>query len=303
MFVMKRIGSVLAFSLLVLGAWAAPAHARPSPSPIVVVDDHHTTLTFATPPKRIIALGPNVTEILFSLGLGSRVVGVSAYSNYPAAARKLPVVYTLNGPILEKILALKPDLLISASLVLPLTVNKLRSLHLKVLVTDPHDIPGILHDITLIGAAAGVPAAATREVAGLQRRINVVTATVAPLKSRPTVFYELDKTLYTVGHGSFMDSLITMAGGRNVAAGVNNPYPQLAAEALLADNPQVILLGDAAYGITAASVAARPGWSAISAVKHHHVYPFNDDLASRPGPRIVDGLERLARLLHPGALR
>ncbi|MGH2411797.1 MAG: ABC transporter substrate-binding protein, partial [Chloroflexota bacterium] len=222
---MKRLTSALALLLLLLGAWAAPARARTSSSPIVVVDDHHTTLIFATPPKRIVALGPNVVEILFSLGLGSRVVGVSSYSNYPAAALKLPVVYTLNGPILEKILALKPDLLISSSIVLQSTVTKLRSLHLKVLVTDPHDIPGILHDITLVGDAAGVPGTATKEVAGLQRRINAVTSAIAPLKSRPTVFYELDKTLYTVGHGSFMDSLITMAGGRNIAAGINNHYP------------------------------------------------------------------------------
>ncbi|HVA92704.1 MAG TPA: cobalamin-binding protein [Chloroflexota bacterium] len=300
---MKRIPSTLAFLLLVLGAWAAPAHARTPLAPIVVVDDAHTTLTLSTPPRRIIALAPNVTEILFSLGLGSRVVGVSTASYYPPAALKLPVIYTLNGPILEKILALKPDLLISASLVPQITVNKLRSLHLKVLVTNPHDIAGILHDITLVGDAAGVPGVAAKEVTGLQRRINAVTAAVAPLHSRPTVFYELDKTLYTVGHGSFMDSLITMAGGDNIAAGVNNPYPQLSAEALLADNPQVILLGDAAYGITVASVSARPGWSAISAVEHHRVYPFNDDLASRPGPRIVDGLEQLARLLHPGLVR
>jgi iron complex transport system substrate-binding protein len=182
-------------------------------------------------------------------------------------------------------------------------VTKLRALHLKVLVTDPTDLKGILHDIILVGEAAGVPGTATKEVAGLQRRIDAVTRVVAPLNSRPTVFYELDKTLYTVGHGSFMDALITMAGGANIAGGVSNPYPQLSAEKVIAADPQVILLGDAAYGITPAMVAARPGWSAISAVKDHHVYPFNDDLASRPGPRIVDGLEQLARLLHPGAFR
>ena len=300
---MKRLPSALLALLLILGAWAAPVHARATASPIVVVDDQHTTLTLQTAPRHIISLAPNVTEILFSLGLGPRVVGVSTATDYPEAATKLPVIYTLNGPVLEKILALKPDLLISAAIVPQTTVTKLRSLHLKVLVTDPHDIPGILHDITLVGDAAGVPGTAAKEVAALQRRINVVTAATSPLKPRPTVFYELDKTLYTVGHGSFMDSLITMAGGRNIAAGVNNPYPQLSAEALLADNPQVILLGDAAYGISVASVAGRPGWSAISAVKNHRVYPFNDDLASRPGPRIVDGLEKLARLLHPGALR
>ncbi|MGH2343680.1 MAG: ABC transporter substrate-binding protein [Chloroflexota bacterium] len=300
---MKRIPSVLVLLMLVLGLAVVPARARVAHSPIVVVDDQHTTLTFAMPPKRIISLAPNVTEILFSLGLGKEVVGVSVSSNYPKAALKLPVVYTLNGPVLEKILALKPDLLISASIVPQTTVNKLRALHLKVLVTNPHDISGILHDITLVGEATGAPATAAREVAGLQRRINAVTRAVAPLHSRPTVFYELDKTLYTVGHGSFMDSLITMAGGKNVAGSIANPYPQLSTEALLADNPQIILLGDAAYGTTAASVAARPGWGAVSAVQHHRVYAFDDNLVSRPGPRIVDGLEQIAKILHPGVFR
>lgn len=300
---MKRFTTVLALLLLIAGNWATPAHARPAQAPIVVVDDQHTTLTLQTAPQRIIALAPNVTEILFSLGLGPRVVGVSVDSDYPPAASKLPVVYTLNGPVLEKILALKPDLLISAAIVPQTTVNKLRSLHLRVLVTDPSDISGILHDITLVGDAAGIPKTAAKEVAGLQRRISAVTRAVATTRTRPTVFYELDKTLYTVGHGSFMDSLISMAGGRNIAAGINNPYPQLSAETLLADNPQVILLGDAAYGTTVAGVAARPGWSALSAVKHHRVYPFDDNLASRPGPRIVDGLEKLAALLHPGVIR
>ena len=105
-----------------------------------------------------------MTEILFSLGLGKEVVGVSVSSDYPKAALKLPIVYTLNGPNLEKILALKPDLLISASIVPQTTVNKLRALHLKVLVTNPTDIPGILHDITIVGKATGVPAAAAKEV-------------------------------------------------------------------------------------------------------------------------------------------
>ena len=134
----------------------------------------------------------------------------------------------------------------------------------------------------------------------------MVVHAVATVSSRPTVFYELDKTLYTVGHGSFMDSYFVrftlMAGGKNIAGGIANPYPQLSAEALLGDDPQVILLGDAAYGTTVASVAARPGWSAISAVINHQVYPFDDNLASRPGPRVVEGLEQIAKILHPGLL-
>jgi iron complex transport system substrate-binding protein len=300
---MKRSLIFVLLLLAMLGAITPPAQARPAGASITVVDDHHTTITLSAAPRRIISLAPNVTEILFALGLGSRVVGVGSPNNYPAAAAKLPIVYSYSGVSLEKIIALKPDLVVSAAVVPQSVVVKLRGLHLKVLVTDPHSLSGILSDIRLVGAAAGVPAVAATDVAKLQSRINNVAAALKSISSRPSVYYELDKTLYTVGHGSFMDSLITLAGGVNIAAKVANPYPQLSAEKVLTADPQYIILGDAAYGITAAQVGARPGWSAIAAVKLHHVFGFNDDLASRPGPRIVDGLEKLAHILHPEAFQ
>lgn len=291
----------VALGLLTVPAHAAMRHAATRHTAITIVDDHGTTITLRSTPRRIISLAPNVTEILFSLGLGPRVVGVSSYSDYPAAARKLPVVFTLTSLDVEKIVALKPDLLIAAAIVPPTAVAKLRSLHLPVLVTDPKNIPGILKDIRMVGTATGATAAATAEVASLQRRIDRVETLVQHIAQRPRVFYELDpKQLYTGGRGSFVDSLITMADGVNVAGKINNPYPALSAEQLIAFNPQYIILGDANYGVTPASVAARPGFGAISAVKLHHIYGINDDLVSRAGPRIVDGLEKIARMIHPG---
>jgi iron complex transport system substrate-binding protein len=286
---------------MLLALLAVPAQAQPATAAITVVDDHHTTITLAAPPRRIISLAPNVTEILFALGLGPKVVGVSSYSNYPKAATKLPVVITYNGLSLEKIVALKPDLLVAAAIVPQASVTKLRSLHYPVLMTDPHDLAGIMADITLVGTACGVPSAGRAVVADMQRRIGAVHTALAHITSRPRVYYELDNTFYTVGHGSFMDALISKAGGTNIAGGVANPYPQLSAEKVITADPQFIILGDAPF-VTAAQVAKRPGWSLISAVKLHHIYPFNDDLASRPGPRIVLGLETLARILHPEAM-
>ncbi len=299
----KRFVSVLALIWLSAGAAITPVAARTAASAITVVDDNHTTLTLASPAKRIISLAPNVTEILFFLGLGSRVVGVSSYSTFPPAATHLPIVIDNGVPSIEKIIALKPDLLISADIVGKPVVTKLRSLHLNVLATNPHDIPGILRDIELVGDAAGIADVATRDVEALQHRIDAVEAKTRTVKARPTVYYELDSTYYTVGHGSYMDTLIAMAGGTNVAGSIINPYPQLSAEKLLVANPQYIILGDAAYGVSQASVAKRPGWAEIAAVKNHHIVAFNDDLASRPGPRIVDGLEQLAHILHPELFR
>ncbi len=290
---------LLAAVLLTAGPLAAaPASARAA-TVITVTDDHGTAITLAAVPHRLIALAPNVTEILFALGLGREVVGVSSYSNYPAAATKLPVVFTYTGMNYEKAISLKPDLIVAAALVPAATVAKLRSLHLTVLVTDPHDLAGILRDIRLVGAATGAGATANALSARLQARIDHVRAVVRTARTHPRVFYELDSTLYSVGRGSFVDALITAAGGVNVAATSSNPYPQLSREALLAANPDDYILGDATGGVTPASVAARPGFALLAAVKHHHVYAFNDDLASRPGPRIVDGLETLARIIHP----
>ncbi len=297
---------LLALSLIVaLGLVAAPAH-RPAHAAvrraaITVVDDRGTTVALPARPRRIISLAPNVTEILFSLDLGSEVVGVSSFSDYPAAAKRLPIVINYTSVNIEKILALKPDLLVAAAIVPASAIAKLRALHLPVLVTDPTDLPGILKDIRLVGTATGVSVAATVEVSVLQRRIDGVKALVSHTAARPRVFYELDpKQLYTGGHGSFIDSLITLAGGVNVAGTINNPYPALSAEKLIASDPQYIILGDYNYGVTAASVAARPGFGSISAVKQRHVYGINDDLVSRPGPRIVDGLDKIAELIHPG---
>ena len=300
----NRFPRIFALLLVALALLAVPARGTNAASPraaITVVDDHGTTLTLPATPHRIISLAPNVTEILFSLGLGHEVVGVSSYSNYPAAAAKLPVVFNLTSLSTEKILALKPDLLIAAAIVPQTAIDKLRGLHLPVLATNPSDLPGILKDIRLVGTATGETPAATAEVAGLQQRVDRVATLVRHTKDRPRVFYELDpKGLYTGGHGSFIDSLITLAGGVNIAGKINTAYPALSAEKLIASDPQYIIHGDYGAGTSVASVGTRPGFSAISAVRNHHVYGINDDLVSRPGPRIVEGLEKIAGIIHPG---
>jgi iron complex transport system substrate-binding protein len=137
----------------------------------------------------------------------------------------------------------------------------------------------------------------------LRARVQAVEDTIAKAESRPVVFYELDGTdaakPWTPGPGSFMDELIRAAGGENAAAGLTSAWAQISIEELLVQDPDFILLGDAIWGVTAEQVAARAGWEGLTAVKEGRVLPFNDDLVSRPGPRLVDGLEELARLIHP----
>lgn len=301
------IACVLALAVLGLPATnLVRAQAHRAPSAISVVDDHGTRVILAKTPQRIIALAPNVVEILYALGLGSRVVGVSADSDYPAAATHKPVILSYPaGANLEKIVALRPDLLIAAGIDATY-MPKLTSLHLPTIVLDPGTIAGILHDIAITGKATGRAAAAHTLVQSLQGRIDAVARRLRHITARPTVYYEIDygKTGgYTYGAGSFGDALINMAGGANLGRSGAGAYPLLSPEKIIGLNPQVIVLGNAPYGMTARSVRVRPGFSAITAVRTGHIYPFNDSLVSRPGPRIVDGLEGLARLLHPEAFR
>jgi iron complex transport system substrate-binding protein len=304
----KTARRVVACIMLVLGvllgpaATAATTGAHVVAATITVIDDHHTRVVLRGVPQRIVALAPNVVEILYALGVGHRVVGVSQDSDYPPAAAHKPVVVTYSaGPNLEKIVALRPDLLIAAGIdarYLP----KLRSLHLPIVVLDPQTIGGILHDIALAGSATGTAGAARALVNHLQARIDTVTRRVRHAVSRPRVYYEYDFDKaggWTYGYGSFGDAVITMAGGYNVGRAGAGPYPQLSLEQIIGLNPQVIVLGDAAYGVSPKSVRERPGFDAIRAIQLNRVYPFNDTLVSRPGPRIVDGLVQLARLLHP----
>jgi iron complex transport system substrate-binding protein len=130
---------------------------------------------------------------------------------------------------------------------------------------------------------------------------------IMPLSTRPLVFYEIDATdaakPYTYGPGTFGDLLIARAGGTNIGGELTDPYPQISLEQIVVSNPAFILLGDSMYGTTAESVIARPGWGTIEAVKSKNIFPIDDNLISRPGPRLVDGLEQLAKLLHPDVFK
>ena len=161
-----------------------------------------------------------------------------------------------------------------------------------------------MYDVLRTAAAITGHEAETEElIVSLQERVAAVEGVIATAETTPLVFYELDSTEpsapWTAGPDTFIDTLITMAGGQNLAGEMTGEWVQVSSEELVARNPEVIILGDYIWGITPEMVAERAGWDAIDAVANGRVYPFNDDLASRPGPRLVDGLEEMARLIHP----
>jgi iron complex transport system substrate-binding protein len=283
----------------------APA-ATPTSAPVTVTDSLGREVTLAAPPVRVISLAPSNTEIIFALNAGELLVGRDELSDYPPAALDVFSIGSLYPSVnAEAVVALAPDLVLAAGITNPDDVRALADLGLTVYATRFNStFDEIYIDIQDVGALLGRASEAAALVADMRTRVEAVTTVTASITDRPVVFYEVDATEpsspWTAGPGTFIDQLLTLAGGRNAAASSPDQYVQFSLEQLVAEDPGVIVLGSATYGgQTPEMVAARPGWGDIAAVKNGAVYAFDDNLVSRPGPRVVEGLETLARLIHP----
>lgn len=273
------------------------------PAEISAVDGLGREVTLSAPATSIVSLAPSNTEILYFIGAGDQVVGRDELSDFPAEVKDVESVGGSMGDFnVEAIVALKPDLVLASELNAPELVKSLEDLGLTVYsLPNPKDFEGLYKNIEVVATLTGQDA--TESIDALKTRVAAVKEKTASLSTPIPVFYELDGTdplkPWTTGAGTFIDFLITNAGGTNVGAALAGEWAQISSEELVKADPQVILLGDALYGVTVESVAARTGWDAITAVKNNAIYPFNPDLATRPGPRLVDALEEMAKLLHP----
>lgn len=289
--------------LLVIAASGLSACGSES-SGITLTDDQGREVSVPNNPKRIVSLGAPITEILFALDAGDRVVGTDDYSDYPEAAKSVAKVGApWPGFSTETILDQEPDLILSYAGTI---VQQLEPYGVPVFVVQPTDIEGIYEDIRLIGRICGKKKQASDLVNSLIARVDAVTAKTGSLtdEERPTIFYEVDATdptsPYTVGSGTFQNELIGLAGGKNIAATQSGWYA-ISLEELVDADPDMIILEDYQYGVSPESVGTRSAaWAGLSAVKSGQVYPIeNADLTSRYGPRIVEGLEMLASTIHP----
>ncbi len=275
------------------------------PPTSIFQDGLNRMVTLHGTPKRIVSLAPSYTEILFALGAGAQVVGRDEFSDYPAEAKSIPSIGGSMGKYnFEQIAALQPDLVLASQLNTPEQVKTLEDLKITVYyLTNPFDLDGLYANLKTVGGLVGKSDAAHALADALQKRVQAVVDAASKQTTKIKVFYELDATdpakPWTAGPGSYIDTMLKLIGGQNVAAGLKSDYAQISQEDLVAGNPDIILLGDGAYGVTPAQVAARPGWSGISAVKNNRIFTFDDNLVSRPGPRLVDGLEMLYKILHP----
>jgi iron complex transport system substrate-binding protein len=270
--------------------------------PVTLTDDEGTAVTIPAKPQKIVSLTPAATEILFAIGAGPRVVAkVEDIASFPPEASSIPVVATYKGVDVEKIVSLGTDVVVSggADFGQGPAVEQLRRANIPVLVVGPTTTSGVLNDIRLLGQATDESGTANGLADSMGAQFDAIRA-VTSTATHPKVFYELDATskIYTTTDASFLQEMIQIAGGDPITTG-STTNSEIALEKLIAANPAVIVLGDAAYGVTAAQVKARPGWNTIQAIQTGSIVGVNDIVVSRPGPRLVLGLLDLIRAIHP----
>ncbi len=288
------------------GSAAPVATATPSAAPsaaafpVTLTDDEGTDVTIPSEPQRIVSLTPAATEILFEIGAGDRVVAkVEDLAPYPPEADELPVVATFQGVQVERVVELEADLVIAggSSFTPPPAIEQLRRLDIPVVVVYAETTDEALHDIELIGDAAGRGPTARELTAAMRDEFAAIGAATTEL-DKPRVFYEIDATseIFTPAEGSVYAEMLELAGSEPV---LTDATYKVSLEQVVAFDPEIILLGDSAYGVTPETVAARPGWGGIAAVEAGAIRPVNDIVVTRPGPRLIDGLRELVAAIHP----
>ncbi len=308
----KRLISCISLMLVIFLVTSCSA-AAPTPTiapttvdqTITMIDGLGRTVSLEAPAHRIVSMAPSATEILYAIGAGGQMVGRDSFSDYPEEAVSLTDVGGSMGDYsYEAIASLNPDLVIAAGINTADQVKALEDLGLTVYyIANPTDFAGLYQIIQDVGILTGRSEEASTLTASLAQRVKTVENAVATATTTPVIFYELDGSdpakPWTSGPGTFVDMLITKAGGKNVGSTLSGSWAQISVEDLLIQNPDIIILGDSAYGMTPDQVAARAGWENIKAVTDGQIYAFNDDLVTLAGPRLVDGLEELAKLIHP----
>lgn len=266
--------------------------------PVQVKDDAGRQVTVTAPPKAIVSLSAGHTEMLYAIGAGDQMKADDAFSDCPTAAAGLPHIDAFS-PSVESIVGLEPDLVIvfydPGGL-----VDALQSAGIAAVVLEaPSSIDGVFQQMQLLGTVTGHEQEAAEVVASMRAALAAIETKVAAVDKGPRVFHELDNTYYTAGPGSFVGDLYGVLKAHNVADSTGEPFPQMTAEAIIAADPEVIILADEDAGESPATVATRPGWSGISAVKSGRVHTIDPDIVSRPGPRLVEALETLGKILYP----
>ncbi len=267
----------------------------------LVTDQLGRPVSVPEEPHRIITLAASLTEIVFALGQGHRLVGVEQFSDFPPEARKLPKVGSYINPDVERIVALRPDLCLAIKDGNPYhSVARLESLGIPIYAVDPRNLQGVIDTVLEIGRLLNASSQAEALAANLSRRYQHLISLVTQVHRRPTVFFQIGTSpIVAVGSHTFLDELITTAGGINLTAG-KVPYPRFSQEQVLGLQPEVIIITSMTRGEVFERVkAAWSRWTTVPAARNQRIFLVDSDIVDRPSPRIFDGLEVLFRLFHP----
>ncbi len=275
--------------------------------PMQITDDLGRQVTIKEAPQRIVSLAPAITETLFALVLSDKVVGVTNYCDYPAEAKAKPKVGGFSTPSAELVVAAKPDLVL-ATTINENYVPQLEQAGLTVVTIESLNLAQVLENIRLIGQVTGASEAANNLTADMQKRIDSITTKVSALpdEQKPAVYFEIwPDPLTTGGSKSFVNSLITMAGGKNIAGDVEMDWVNLSPEMVLARDPKVAILCHHGSSLqTVEDFKSRKGWEQVSAIKNNRIGLVSDEnTVVRTGPRVVEGFEYMARLIHPDLIK
>ena len=304
-------GVSIALALLALVALVALAGcgssggdtaASPSASagPITVTDDAGQQVTLSQPAARIVSLAPANTEIAYAIGAGDKMVAGTSYDDYPKEAESLPKVGDFANPSVEKIASYEPDLVLAAGGIQAGLRGKLEKLGMQVFVVDPTSYDGVIATITALGKLAGTSDQAATVAAQMTKAKDEVQAKVGSLTKASTFLEIYSKPLMTAGSGTFIDDMITLAGGTNIGATAGSGFPNFSTEVLAKDDPAVYI-ADSGSMSKPGDIKTRAGFADLTAVKDGQVYVIDDNLIARPGPRLAEGLAQLAQMIHPEA--
>ena len=269
-------------------------------TPRTFVDDAGRKLYIAKAPTRVISLAPSITEMLFALGLDEEIVGVTEFCNFPAAALNKPKLGYAR-PSLEALIALRPDLIVAPHEFLRADMlAKFDELKIPVFLLEAQTLEDILIQIQNLGKIFNRISAADSITGAMRGRIAEVTKRVATLERKRVLYVLNSHPLITVGPGSYIHQMIGLAGGINIAAGTSSPYPRLSLESVLKEDPQVLIFPvGSAESIPKSEQQEWNRWSTLSAVRNRQLRDVSSDALNRPGPRVIEGLELLARAIHP----
>lgn len=273
--------------------------------PVTISDDAGRKVTIEKEPRRIVSLAPSNTEILFVLGLDNQVVGVDDYSDYPPAAKEKEKIGGFSTPNIEKIVSLKPDLVLATGGVQKSAVSRLEELNVNVFILDSKTVVDAIEAVRKVGVITQKASQAEKVSKQMEKVVEQVKSKTKKLKNeeKPKVFYELYKEpLMSAGAGTFIDDMIRLCGGKNIAAAAQGEYPQFSVETLLKEDPDVYLAASGSMS-NPGEIRSRPGFENLKVVKEGRVFIIEENLVNRPGPRIVIGLKKIAEAIHPEAFK